>query len=185
MTSFNPWLVVLAASCLASACAHSPSSSPLAVDACQIARSAQNHSLIRVPFEIVDGRIYVQARVNGRGPYRFAVDTGASGMGRADASLVQALGLSTIGQAQNADGVRSAQADTVLLDSLELGGLVQRELEVIAKDYGSRLPEAQRFHGIIGRNFFADGLLVIDYPNRSLSFSKAVKFPVNVHNGLS
>ena len=98
-------------------------------------------------------------------------------MGRADASLVQALGLPMTGQALNSDGVRTAASDTTRLGSLELGGLARHDLEVISRDYGARLPVAQRFHGIIGRDFFADGMLVIDYPNRMLAFTTAVGIP--------
>ena len=171
----------LVATLLAAGCAHAPT--PLA-DACEVARDAQGSARLRVPFELVDGRIYVQAKVDGRGPYRFAVDTGASGMGRADASLVQVLGLRVSGQALNSDGVRTAQSDTTRLESLDLGGLVRRDLEVITRDYGSRMPEAQRFHGIIGRDFFGDGLLVIDYPGRSLAFSDATSLPVDARNAI-
>ena len=65
-------------------------------DACRLRNLPAADAVARFPFELVDGRIYVQARVNGQGPFRFAVDTGASGLARADAKLVQALGLSLL-----------------------------------------------------------------------------------------
>jgi hypothetical protein len=43
---------------------------------------------------------------------------------------------------------------------------------VIARDYDSRMSPDAAFSGIIGREFFADGLLIIDYPERTLSFSR-------------
>lgn len=126
---------------------------------------------LRVPFDIVDGRIHVQARVNGKGPYRFAVDTGASGLGRADSSLVTALGLPITHTAANSDGVKTAPADVTRFDSLDLGGFTARDLDVITRDYNRGATPA--ISGIIARDFFADGLLLIDYPTRTLSFSKA------------
>jgi hypothetical protein len=36
--------------------------------------------------------------VNGKGPFLFLIDTGGQGQARADVSLVQRLGLSTVGQ---------------------------------------------------------------------------------------
>lgn len=180
MTLSRPWWVPLAA-LLASACAQA---SPPVADACRLARGAQADARLQVPFELVDGRIYVQAKVNGRGPFRFAVDTGASGMGRADASLVQALRLHVSGQALNSDGVRTAQSETTRLVSLDLGGLVRRHLDVITRDYGARLPEAQRFHGILGRDFFGDGLLVIDYPHRRLAFGTTTSLPLDAHHAI-
>jgi predicted aspartyl protease len=158
--------------------------SPPVADACRLAREAQAGAPLQLPFELVDGRIYVQARVNGRGPYRFAVDTGASGMGRADASLVRALGLHVSGQVPNSDGVRTAHADTTRLVSLDLGGMVRRDVEVIARDYGARMPEAQRFHGIVGRDFFGDGMLVIDYPNRRLAFTTTTRLSTDARHAL-
>jgi len=49
--------------------------------ACRLAEAPGANFALQVPFEVVDGRIYVQARVNQDGPFRFAIDTGASGMG--------------------------------------------------------------------------------------------------------
>src|SRR5690606_16634408 len=121
-----------------------------------------------------DGRIYVQAEVDGRGPFRFAVDTGASGLARADASLVSALGLRIERPAANSDGIRTSAVDTTRFRSLRLGGLARENLHVMTRDYnGTMAPEAA-FAGIIARDFFADGLLVIDYPSKTLSFSRAL-----------
>lgn len=142
-------------------------------DACRLAEAVDKAPLVQVPFELVDGRIYVRAHVNACGPFRFAVDTGASGVGRADASLVAALGLAVHGQTTTSDGVQSATVDTTHIDSLALGGLVRTHVEVITRDYGSRTSVQARFAGILGREFFADGLLVIDYPRKRLTFSRA------------
>lgn len=175
-------LPVLAAVAAASGCTHAPAR---AADACGLARDALAQAPLRVPFELVDGRIYVTASVNRGGPYRFAVDTGASGMGRADARLVAALGLRASGQVDNSDGVRTTRSDTLRLEALALGGLVRRDVEVITRDYASRLSAAQRFDGILGRDFFGDGLLVIDYPNRLLAFTTAGGIPPATAGGLA
>lgn len=145
--------------------------------ACSLTETAVKDAIVSVPLETVDGRIYVTARVNGKGPFRFAVDTGASGFGRADARLVAALGLTVSGSGQSSDGVATARVDTVSLESLELGGLVRRDLSVITRDYNGRMSKAAAFDGIIGREFFADGLLVIDYPNRRLTFTRSSGLP--------
>ena len=166
---------------LSSLCLSCPSvwaaASPPAQDACALAAAAPGHFAVRMPFDVVDGRIYVQARVNDRGPFRFAIDTGASGLGRADATLVSALRLKTQGRAETSDGVQAAQVDTVHLDSLELGGLSRKGLDVITRDYSGRMPAGAAFHGIVGREFFADGLLILDYPRKTLSFSRTLSLP--------
>lgn len=156
---------------LAERAAHAP-------QACRLADAPSGNFAVRVPFEVIDGRIYVQARVNDAGPYRFAIDTGASGSGRADTTLVEALGLAPGGKASSSDGVRTAAVDTVRLDSLALGGLAMKDVDVITRDYGSRMPAEARFHGILARGFFADGLLVLDYPRKILSFSRTLSLPL-------
>ncbi len=141
---------------------------------CASAQAKQAGLIVHVPFQTVDGRIYVDARVNGQGPFRFAVDTGAGGLARADSRLVSALGLPVVGQASASDGVQQASVQTTRLASVQLGGLVRHDIEVITRDYASRSADEAKFFGLLAREFFADGLLVIDYPNRMLSFSRTL-----------
>lgn len=170
-------LPLLALLCLSLVAAPAAMAAP-ADPACAPREAPPSDFLLQVPFEIVDGRIYVQARVNGAGPFRFAVDTGASGLARADRTLVAALGLAPSGTSTTSDGVQRAAVDTVHLDSLGLGGLERKAGAVITRDYGSRLSAAAGFHGILARDFFADGLLVLDYPRKTLSFSRTLSLPV-------
>lgn len=133
--------------------------------------------LFQIPFHVIDGRIYVDAMINGRGPYPFAVDTGASGLGRADASLVKALALPLTNNGLTSDGVNVAKVDMTRFESLEIGGYRRENIEVITRDYSSRLSAEAVISGIIGRDFFADGVLIIDYPTRTLSFSQSLELP--------
>jgi hypothetical protein len=135
-------------------------------------QAANASAVMRVPFEILDGRIYLQVRVNGAGPYRFMFDTGASGMGRADTSLVNELSIPIAGTTTNSDGVNTTTINVVRLQSVSLGGMTRTDVEVLSRDYG-RDGEKAKISGIIGRDFFANGLLVIDYPARMLQFSRA------------
>ncbi|WNH49107.1 aspartyl protease family protein [Stenotrophomonas aracearum] len=167
------------------AAAASASPPATGADACGLAHQPIADALVQVPFESIDGRIYVQARVNGQGPYRFAVDTGASGIGRADMRLVTALDLPRHGETTTSDGVTKAGVDTVRLDALELGDAVHRNVEVIARDYNARNAPEAAFDGILARDFFADGLLRIDYPNKTLAFTRALKLDPAAANALA
>ena len=140
--------------------------------ACHIASHAHEEATVSLPFDIVHGRVYIRAEVNGRGPFTFAVDTGASGLGRADASLADELSLPFADKAESSDGVTVSDVDTVKVDSLNVGGLIRTDLELISRDYSSSAPAGAEISGIIGRDFFDDGLLVIDFPNKTLTFSK-------------
>lgn len=156
---------------LTASCTHNIAEVP---DACSSGRDAITDRLVNIPFKVVDGRIYVDARVNGKGPFIFAIDTGASGMGRADASLTSALSLPVKRTGETTDGVNNATVDMTSFESLEIGGLVRRDLEVITRDYNSRMTPEMAIAGIIGRDFFSDGTLIIDYPSKTLSFSRSV-----------
>jgi hypothetical protein len=124
-----------------------------------------------VPFELSGGRIYVQAFVNGRGPYRFGFDTGASGVGRADTRLATELALPMVTQAQNSDGVAVTTTDVVSVESIRLGPVIQRKAELLSRDYNRNLKAGnQPMMGIIAREFFADKIIVIDYPARTIRF---------------
>lgn len=171
--------VILSALCLSCLGA---SATAFAADACKLVDAPNENFEVRIPFDIVDGRIYVQARVNGRGPFRFAVDTGASGLARADTKLVAALDLSIQGTTSTSDGVQTATVDTVHLDSLELGSLSRNGIDVITRNYSGRMSADAVFHGIIARDFFADGLLILDYPKKTLSFSRTISLPPNGEN---
>lgn len=145
--------------------------SPSAGPACALA-TAPGEALIDVPFEVVDGRIYLQVQVNDAGTFRFAVDTGASGMARADTRLVRALQLPMGATASHSDGVRTADATTVRFDSLTLGGVRRQGVVAITRDYNARQSDAAAFDGILARDFFDDGLLVLDFPRKRLRFRR-------------
>ncbi|UYV17315.1 aspartyl protease family protein [Porphyrobacter sp. ULC335] len=138
--------------------------------AADLSAGVNGDPVVDLPFRTIDGRIYLDVLVDGRGPFVFAVDTGASGIGRADASLVAELALPYDGEGQTSDGIATAKVDTVRIASLALGDLVRSDVSVIARDYRSRVSAEAAFSGILGREFFADGLLMIDFPAKRLRF---------------
>ena len=142
-----------------------------AVSATALSSGAQARAF-SVPFELYRGHIYVQAFVNGKGPYRFVFDTGASGIGRADTRLVKELSLRVTGQEQNSDGINVAPITMVAADSIRLGNLQKRDVTLASRDYNiHRKPSEAPVMGIIGRDFYRDRLLTIDYPARKITFS--------------
>lgn len=129
-----------------------------------------------VPFEFYKGHIFVYAFVNGQGPYLFGFDTGASGIGRADASLTEALSLPKVDEAANSDGITTVTNAVVAVDSLRLGDIEKHDVTLISRDYNhGRQDHAMK--GIIARDFFADRLVTINYPKRTISFSDGALQP--------
>lgn len=136
--------------------------------------TAEPQAQVTIPFTVERGEIYVPAFVNGRGPFRFVVDSGASGAGRVDVRLVEQLRLHVTGTTTHSDLVNTSTITTVGLDSLRIGALERRDVEVLSRDYNVGMPpDSQMLMGIIGRDFFAGGLLTIDYGRRELTTAKA------------
>jgi hypothetical protein len=125
-----------------------------------------------VPFELIKGHIFVQAYVNGKGPYLFGFDTGASGMGRADVRLTGELSLPKVGEEQNSDGIKTVTTDVVRAVRIRLGPVEKQRVRLLSRDYNGSGATAPFLMGIIGRDFFADRLLTIDYPNRRLRLTR-------------
>ena len=109
---------------------------------------------------LVDG-----VRVNGQGPYRFLLDTGAQGPGRADAALVTELGLPRAGSVGASDGGGGAVRELPLhrVDLLELGPLRFESLDLVSRDYNSGGGRPGAIAGVLGIDLFHGVLLTIDY----------------------
>ncbi|MGA9994967.1 MAG: retropepsin-like aspartic protease [Pyrinomonadaceae bacterium] len=107
----------------------------------------------------------VEVMVNGKGPFIFAIDTGAQGSARVDSSLVEKLGLKPAGQIQAGDGsgMSTRTMDIIKLDSLAVGNLRFQNVEAPTRNYNMN-PNAPHVDGIIGFNLFADYLLTLDFP---------------------
>ena len=57
---------------------------------------------IEIPMRIEGGMFAIELTVNGKGPFLFAIDTGAEGGPRLDSSLMEKLGLKSSGQMREA-----------------------------------------------------------------------------------
>lgn len=119
-----------------------------------------------IPFVLKYGRPFVEVYVNDNGPFEFAVDIGASGVGRINMPLYEELALPVVGEQLNSDGVNTKSERTVSVQKLRLGSIVFSDLELIMRDYGAPIS------GILARGFFANNTLAIDYSKNQLIISK-------------
>ncbi len=131
----------------------------------QLAAVAQKKTAVDLPMKSRGATPAVEVMVNGKGPFLFAIDTGAQGAARVDSSLVAQLGLKVTGQALGSDGSgRNARSlDTVKLDSIKIGDIEFREVSAITRDYNLS-PNLPKIDGILGFNLFAEYLLTLDFP---------------------
>ncbi len=121
-----------------------------------------------VEMRLVAGMPTITAMVNGRGPYRFGVDTGAPGYLRVTSALAAALGLEPVGQALAGDpsGTNLSRIPLYRVDSLAFGDL--RFAGISTTPITLPNPALAELDGIIGISFFQALLLTIDYPRGRL-----------------
>src|SRR5580658_9085634 len=90
---------------------------------------AQPVAPVVIPFDLVDGHIFVDVRIDGSGPYRFAVDTGASDVVASD--VAARLGMrGSSSYALYGTGEHAERASEASVSSLELSGVVLHDQKV-------------------------------------------------------
>ena len=119
--------------------------------------------------------------VNGKGPYRFMLDTGAEGAGRVDKALAEELNLPIVGQSKSVGLLGESRAMTNRkIDALTVGGVSFSNVELLSRDYSRDRPRSLRpIHGILGFHLFNEYLLTIDYPARTLTVARGELPPPN------
>jgi hypothetical protein len=128
---------------------------------------------IEIPMRVEGGMFAIDLMVNGKGPFLFAIDTGAEGGPRLDSSLMEKLGLKSSGQMRDGDpsGRSPQMAETVKLDSIEVGGLRFSAVAATSKNYKNP-PRPLAADGIIGLGLFADYLVTLDFPAKVLRIAR-------------
>jgi predicted aspartyl protease len=112
------------------------------------------------------GRVMTQVKVNGKGPFRFVIDTGASRSTLAP-HLAKALGLTTPnGKRVMLNGVTgAAEVPTVIVDSIEIGAL-RFEAQHLPVIFTSIMGNAD---GILGVAGFKDERIDVDFKRDRVS----------------
>lgn len=126
----------------------------------------------RLPMTFEQAIPVVEVLVNGRGPYRFAIDTGSSGHGRIRAALAETLGLAVGGEVRAGDGSgrsqtrRSFEPVSLVLGGVSFSGVRLSEMSA----FPGRL---ENLDGILGLHLFGGHLLTLDYAGRQVELSMA------------
>jgi len=116
------------------------------------------------------GKPYVMVTIDGKGPFRFVIDTGTGGDALVTPALAQELGLPTVGHAMLSDpsGQGGKRAPIVLLDTMELAGVEFKGIRAVSHGF---FAEAGTCDGLLGFTLFRDYLLTLDFPNRVVTLS--------------
>src|SRR6185295_3438257 len=115
---------------------------------------------VTVPAKMVGHLFTIEAKINGKGPFRFTIDSGSAGMLRIGGALQQALQLPQIGEALSGDpsGKNAQKRPVVRVDSVEIGGARFTGVDATVGDDAAG--------GVIGLSLFATLTATLDYPGQ-------------------
>jgi predicted aspartyl protease len=118
--------------------------------------------------------IVLSVLVNGKGPYAFALDTGASGSGVSPA-LASELGLADRGKLSVMGGAGMIGGSISSIDTLQIGETRIAAVAVVVADFFAPLSEAVGLPiaGVIGHNVLKQFRVTIDYPGQTVQFNGA------------
>lgn len=134
---------------------------------------AQKNAVTELPMQFRGLMPAVEVTVNGKGPFIFAIDTGAQGTLRVDSTLVEKLSLKKNGEMQAGDGSgqNTRTLDTVGVDSIKVGDLEFKNLTALTRNYNTT-PNISHIDGILGFGLFKEYLLTLDYPDKRVRIEK-------------
>jgi hypothetical protein len=126
--------------------------------------------------DIVHDKPFVMVTINGKGPFRFVVDTGTGGQAFITRELAGQLGLTASGRVRLNDpsGRGGQKVPMVVLQSLRVAGVEFTDVKAAVHDLGGGDGYCQ---GLLGFPLFRDYLLTIDYPNRRMQLSSGELAP--------
>jgi|HubBroStandDraft_1064217.scaffolds.fasta_scaffold05920_5 hypothetical protein len=154
---------------------------------CALSFAASNHgsaavpdakTFFTLPFDLVDNRVFIEARLNGRGPFHLLLDTGAGGV-TVSADVAQQLGL-RVGDAGEGQGVgeKIVRAGEAQIAQLQIGELALADVDSHVMDLSdaTQVFGTKPFDGMIGLPVFERMVVKHDYVNRVLTFTSPDKF---------
>jgi len=112
----------------------------------------------------------VKVMVNGKGPFRFVVDTGTSVGAFVTPELADQLNLPVTGQVHLSDPSKQGgqKVPLVQLQTLEVAGVVFNDIRAAKHTLDSSDGNCD---GLLGFELFRDYLLTLDYPNRRMTLA--------------
>jgi hypothetical protein len=117
------------------------------------------------------GKPYVMVTINGKGPYRFVIDTGTGADAFVSPELADELKLPIAAEVVVSDPGRQGgqRVPVVLLGSVGIAGMDFHGIKAIRHTVTG---EAGSCQGLLGFTLFHDYLLTLDFPNRQVLLSE-------------
>jgi aspartyl protease/PDZ domain-containing protein len=129
-----------------------------------------------VPFELINNHIYVQARLNGQGPFRLLCDTGGANI--VTPELAQRLGLKSEGALQGRGvGEKSEDVGLTKVEKVQVGDVtVDNQVFAVYALGPFASAEGVPSLGLIGYEVFKRFVVRVDYEKGLLTFTEPTAF---------
>jgi predicted aspartyl protease/Flp pilus assembly protein TadD len=128
--------------------------------------------VVTIPFELINNRPFIKLMINGKGPFRFVVDTGAS-MSVLSDKTAERLGVKPVAKGGSARAIGGSGTFPILyglLDSIAIGETKIDTVPIYIRTVYSTedTPEAERSDGYIGLSVLSQYAVTIDYRERQM-----------------
>jgi hypothetical protein len=133
--------------------------------------SQQRSPAAGVPMQLVNNHVVVSVTLNGAGPFRFIVDSGAGNV--IDPAVASAIGARVGGSVRLVGVGRAVQRGrTAVVHRVTIGAtsFADQRFVVAASRSTFGAAEGPTVDGLIGRDIIGAGVTVFDYANRRLTF---------------
>jgi tetratricopeptide (TPR) repeat protein len=130
-----------------------------------------------INFDLVNHRPFIDVVINGKGPLRFVIDTGASLSVISD-KAAERLGIKPVARGGNARAVGGSGTFPILyglLDSIEIGEAKIEAVPVYIRTVHSapETPARERADGYIGLSVLANYAVTLDYQSRQMTLDRS------------
>jgi len=128
-----------------------------------------------LPFRLINNHIVVDARIDGKGPFPFLVDTGGHDI--LTPATVRTLGLRPIGATPSfGAGEQANTSGYVRVARIDAGGAVLTDQTIITLDFSPPAVEGLALGGMLGVEFFERFVVRIDYGAKTITFTDPRRF---------
>jgi predicted aspartyl protease len=131
--------------------------------------SPLQNEVYTAPIELIHDKPYVSVLVNGRGPYRFLIDTGTGTEALITPELAEELHLPAVGHARLSDPSRVGEqrSEIMRIETLKVAGAEFSEVDAVVHELNGE-PSCE---GVLGFTLFEDYLLTLDFPGRRMTLT--------------
>ena len=128
------------------------------------------------PLDITHDKPFVMVTVNGKGPFRFIIDTGTGAQAFITRELADQLGLPEVGRVHLSDpsGQGGQNVPIVVLQSLRVAGVEFTDVKAAVHNLSSGEGDCQ---GLLGFRLFRNYLLTLDYLNHRMQLASGELAP--------